>query len=68
MTDPLADRLLKARADGDYCPDFIVGSIDLPQALDLQLAVLGAELAGGASVGGWKVGPDLRGISSKARR
>ena len=39
MTD-LAKRLLAARASDDYSPDFLVGALDLPQALDLQLAVL----------------------------
>lgn len=59
----LAERLLAARAAGDYCPEWLPGSIDLTQALDLQLAVLDDKLAAGASVGGWKVG-----LTSEASR
>lgn len=58
-----AVRLLAARADGDYSPDFLVGALDLPQALDLQLAVLQQHLDAGAAVGGWKVG-----LTSEASR
>ena len=59
----LAPRLLAARADGDHCPEWLVGSLDLPQALDLQLAVLDGKLANGETVGGWKVG-----LTSEASR
>ncbi len=62
MTD-LAARLLAARADGDYSPEFLAGALDLPQALDLQLAVLQQHLDNGATVGGWKVG-----LTSEASR
>jgi len=62
MSD-LATRLLAARADGDYCPKWLPGSIDLGQALDLQLAVLDDKLAAGATIGGWKVG-----LTSEASR
>ena len=59
----LAAQLLQARAEGDFCPDFIVGALDLPQALDLQLAVLAEHLENGAEIGGWKVG-----LTSEASR
>lgn len=58
-----ADELLAARAAGDYCPPGLNGSIDLHQALELQLAVLEAELASGRRLGGWKVG-----LTSEAAR
>ena len=62
MTD-LAARLLAARADGDHFPEWLVGSIDLDQALALQLAVLDDRRAHGAELGGWKVG-----LTSEASR
>lgn len=61
--DDLAERLLAARSDGDFSPAFLAGAIDLPQALDLQLAVLQQELDAGKTVGGWKVG-----LTSEASR
>ena len=61
--DDAATRLLEARADGDHFPDWLIGSIDLDTALDLQLAVLDQHLAAGAHVGGWKVG-----LTSEASR
>lgn len=63
MTADLAARLLAARSDGDHSPDWLLGSLDLPQALDLQLAVLDEQLARGETVGGWKVG-----LTSEASR
>ena len=62
-TTAIANRLLTARAAGDFCPEFIVGTLDLPQALDLQLAVLQEHRNAGATVGGWKVG-----LTSEASR
>jgi len=62
MTD-LSEQLLTARADGDYSPAFLAGALDLPQALDLQLAVLQQHLDAGKTVGGWKVG-----LTSEASR
>lgn len=59
----LAAQLLAARAAGDYSPDFLVDSLDLPAALDLQLAVLQPHLDAGKTVGGWKVG-----LTSEASR
>ena len=59
----LTARLLAARADGDYAPDWLNGTIDLDQALALQLAVLDQHLEAGQSVGGWKVG-----LTSEASR
>lgn len=59
----VAARLLTSRADGDFSPAWLSGTIDLPQALDLQLAVLDQHLAEGATVGGWKVG-----LTSEAAR
>lgn len=59
----LAERLLAARASGDYSPAFLAGALDLPQALDLQLAVLQQHLDAGKTVGGWKVG-----LTSEASR
>lgn len=65
MTDVAADaaRLLEARAGGDYCPAWMVGALTLDDALALQLAVLDDQIAGGESVGGWKVG-----LTSEASR
>jgi len=63
MTADLTSRLLQAREQGDYSPDFLVDALDLPQALDLQLAVLQHHLDAGRSVGGWKVG-----LTSEASR
>jgi 2-keto-4-pentenoate hydratase len=62
MTD-LTQRLLAARASGDYSPAFLAGALDLGQALDLQLDVLQEHLDGGKTVGGWKVG-----LTSEASR
>lgn len=59
----LAERLLAARAGGDFSPPFLSGSLDLHQALDLQLAVLTEHRAAGKTVGGWKVG-----LTSQASR
>jgi len=59
----LASRLLAARAVGDHFPEWLVGSIDLDQALDLQLAVLEDRRSAGADLGGWKVG-----LTSEASR
>ena len=62
--DPaLQARLLAARADGDYAPDWLNGSVTLDEALQLQLAVLSEHLNTGHSVGGWKVG-----LTSEASR
>ena len=66
MTDApieMATQLLAARAAGDHFPEFLVGAIDLSQALDLQLAVLEQHLKAGETVGGWKVG-----LTSEASR
>ena len=63
MTDALAAQLLDARANGDHFPEAIAGTIDLAQALDLQLAVLQHQLDAGKTVGGWKVG-----LTSEASR
>lgn len=62
-TTELHEQLLAARAAGDYCPPWLVGSLDLDQALDLQLAVLDEKVGQGAAVGGWKVG-----LTSEASR
>lgn len=59
----LSKKLLASRAGGDFSPDFLVGALDLPTALDLQLAVLQEHLDAGATVGGWKVG-----LTSEASR
>jgi len=59
----LAKQLLTSRAAGDYSPAFLAGALDLPQALDLQLAVLEEHRSAGKSVGGWKVG-----LTSEASR
>jgi 2-keto-4-pentenoate hydratase len=63
MNRDMAAQLLASRAEGDYCPGWLVGSLDLAQALDLQLAVLQGHLDAGASIGGWKVG-----LTSEASR
>ena len=62
-SESLSERLLTARAAGDFSPAFLKGVRDLPTALDLQLAVLGDHLRGGEQVGGWKVG-----LTSQASR
>lgn len=62
-TGELAARLLEARAAGDHSPGFLAGALNLPAALDLQLAVLQQKLDAGASIGGWKVG-----LTSEASR
>jgi len=59
----IASRLLASRALGDFSPDFLEGSLSLPQALDLQLAVLYEQRAAGHQVAGWKVG-----LTSEASR
>ena len=59
----IASRLLASRALGDFSPDFLEGSLTLPQALDLQLAVLYEQRAAGHHVAGWKVG-----LTSEASR
>lgn len=59
----LTERLLGARAAGDHFPEWLNGTIDLDQALDLQLAVLAQHRAAGETVGGWKVG-----LTSEAAR
>lgn len=56
MDTDLAQRLIASRANGDFAPAWLVGAIDLHQALDLQLAVLDDLVERGATVGGWKVG------------
>ena len=61
--DDLAERLLASRAQGDFSPEFLVGALDLPRALDLQVAVLEQHRAAGHRVGGWKVG-----LTSEASR
>ncbi len=61
--EELAERLLAARAAGDFAPPWLNGAIDLDQALRLQLAVLGEREAAGHTVGGWKVG-----LTSEASR
>jgi 2-keto-4-pentenoate hydratase len=52
----LVERLWEARLAGDYSPDWLVGTLDLGQALDVQLALLDRKLACGEELGGWKVG------------
>ena len=56
MDTDLTQRLIASRANGDFAPAWLVGAIDLHQALDLQLAVLDDLLERGATIGGWKVG------------
>ena len=68
MTEPtvdraIAERLLASRAAGDHFPDWMAGTIDLDQALQLQVAVLDDEVSRGMRVGGWKVG-----LTSEASR
>ena len=59
----IAERLLASRADGDYFPEWMAGTIDLDQALQLQVAVLDDEVSRGMRLGGWKVG-----LTSEASR
>ncbi len=59
----VAERLLASRAEGDYFPSWMAGTIDLDQALQLQVAVLDDEVSRGLRLGGWKVG-----LTSEASR
>ncbi len=59
----IAERLLASRADGDHFPEWMAGTIDLDQALQLQVAVLDDQASRGMKVGGWKVG-----LTSEASR
>ena len=59
----VAERLLASRADGDYFPEWMAGTIDLGEALQLQVAVLDDEVSRGMTLGGWKVG-----LTSEASR
>lgn len=52
----LTERLWRERQSGDYAPAWLNGSLDLDQALEVQLGLLGRELAQGARQAGWKVG------------
>lgn len=54
-TEAIED-LWQARQHGDCCPAWLVGSISLDEALDIQLGLLDRHLRLGAQLGGWKVG------------
>lgn len=54
--DGATGRLLKARQEGDYCPEWLPGALSLDEALGVQLRLLDHELAAGHRLGGWKVG------------
>lgn len=58
------ERLWSARQAGDYAPAWLNGSLDLAQALEVQLGLLERELERGARQAGWKVGL----TSERARR
>ena len=58
------ERLWSARQAGDYAPAWLNGSLDLDQALEVQLGLLERELEQGAQQAGWKVGL----TSERARR
>lgn len=60
----LTERLWRARQAGDYAPAWLNGSLDLSQALEVQLGLLERELEQGAQQAGWKVGL----TSERARR
>jgi 2-keto-4-pentenoate hydratase len=60
----LVQRLIAARAAGDFCPEWLPGALSFEEALDVQLALLDDELARGQSLAGWKVGL----TSERARR
>ena len=52
----MAARLWDSRLAGDPFPEWLNGSLDLEQALALQLLLLEREVAGGEQLGGWKIG------------
>jgi 2-keto-4-pentenoate hydratase len=52
----VVDRLEAARKAGDYCPEWLVGALDLREALEVQLGLLERRLAAGERLAGWKVG------------
>jgi 2-keto-4-pentenoate hydratase len=54
--DEVAERLARARAEGDYCPAWLPGALTLGEALAVQLKLLERELAAGERLAGWKVG------------
>ena len=55
-TGEVLERLWRARQDGDYAPAWLVGQLDLKEALDLQLGLLARAEADGERQSGWKVG------------
>ncbi|MFN0092325.1 MAG: 2-keto-4-pentenoate hydratase [Acidimicrobiales bacterium] len=61
--DALVDELWTQAQAGDHFPAGLAGQLSLDQALDAQLGILDRKLAGGARLGGWKVGM----TSSRAR-
>jgi 2-keto-4-pentenoate hydratase len=63
MSDPpgesladLAQQYVAAVRAGDHAPEALLGRLDLPTALELQLAVLRSRLDAGEELGGFKVG------------
>jgi 2-keto-4-pentenoate hydratase len=63
MSDPtgesvadLAEQYVASVRAGDYAPEALVGRLDLPSALEAQLAVLRERLEEGEELGGFKVG------------
>lgn len=54
--DELIERLWEARQKGDYAPAWLNGALDLPQALEVQLALLERERSADQPLAGWKVG------------
>ena len=54
--DEIAGRLSQAREAGDFCPEWLPGTLSLDDALAIQLWLLDRELASGERLAGWKVG------------
>src|SRR5437762_965568 len=54
--DEAAERLWAERQQGDFCPDWLPGTLSLDEALAIQLRLLERELAAGRELAGWKVG------------
>lgn len=52
----VVERLWQARAQGDFSPRWLVGTLSLDEALEVQLGLLERKERAGARLGGWKVG------------
>ena len=60
----LTTRLWEAREQGDHCPAWLNGALNLDEALEVQLGLLERRIARGDALAGWKIGL----TSDRARR